>query len=189
MGGSIGVTIRLPTGKEYRMERWTNTLPGVFQSPAFIDGKADALADYIDHWIKESAKKDKGETIISSWGMYRKPYLAPSEYGVFVVDYVNKVIISCNSYFNIEEIMVLPEDEELKVLKNYIAHEIKRDYKGDEFKFYKLDMKDWKVFNYEHNLKGLKASHRKIKTLFKLSKVEEKLWRDDFAERRKWEGE
>jgi hypothetical protein len=177
MGGEIGLTVRLPDGTEHRMERWTNILPSLIYAPRFWNGDADVWKDALKHWETEAAKKGRGKTIISSWEMYKHPYLAPSEYGILVVDYKTMTIVSAQGYMSI--VALMPMEQGFKELKaaGLIGKQIK--LRGVSFKgpmqLYKIKRGRWKVHAFREN--NLRRAKRLIEGLgFALSPQEEKIW-------------
>ena len=172
LGGVIAVTIRLPDGTEYRMERWTNTTPSIVHDPKFLKGDVKSIADYIQHWLTESAKKNKGQTLISSWGMYKNPYLAPSEYGILVIDYKTKTIVDCQGYVDITTVM--DAEPEYRILKTarLIGPEVQKGV-SPHVKIFEVKHPAWDVFK----TKDWREAKMKIESLgFVLTKKEESIW-------------
>lgn len=106
MGGSVGVTIRLPDSVEHRMCRWTNVLPWALTNLRFIQEDPAHLAEYLEQWLSMKADWEENRAT----GKFRHnmtdvyaPYarLAPCEYGLVVVDMVNKVIVHSQEYTSI----------------------------------------------------------------------------------------
>ena len=80
-------------------------MPLFFHDPKFWKGDESVTTQMITHWDNEAPKKWRGATIISSWHMYEHPFLAPSEYGIIVVDYKTMTIITCQDYTDIDSVM------------------------------------------------------------------------------------
>jgi len=121
MGGNIAVTIRREDGREHRMCRWTNPIPHTFKNIHFLNGNEEYLDRYIKTWddFVEDYRlhKEDGEFEHNMTSVYAPyPFLAPSEYGIIVVDYQKKVIISCNHYTSlgyidgVNYLIELPDD-------------------------------------------------------------------------------
>jgi hypothetical protein len=85
MGGSLKVVVREANGKVTKMCRWTNNLGYWFQTPEFINNPDKVLKEYIKA-ADESAYN------------YDKPSFAPEDYGLIVIDAVNKLILSHQDY-------------------------------------------------------------------------------------------
>jgi len=174
LGGVIALTIRLPDGTEHRMERWTNITPDLVHDPKFLKGDVKIAEDVIQHWLTESAKKSKGVTLISSWQMYKNPYLAPSEYGILVIDYAKKTIVDCQGYVDVLTIMdIQPEYKTLKAAK--LLGKKVYDDKNAKFpmRIYEVKHPAWDIFK----TKSFKDAKKKIEELgFVLSPQEEKIW-------------
>jgi hypothetical protein len=84
MGGSICVGIRRGDGTEYVAERWTNALPFRLSWPAFwADGVV--TTEYLDAHLKDSYAERLEEVI-------------PSSYGVVLIDFITKKVLSRNDY-------------------------------------------------------------------------------------------
>jgi len=178
LGGVIGLTVRLPDGREYRMERWTNILPSIIYTPQFWNGDADVWKETLTHWETEIAKKGRGKTIISSWKMYQHPYLAPSEYGILVIDYKTMTIVSAQGYLSVNTIMpVEPGFQELKKAgligaKSKLPGNARVDY---EVQLHEIKKAKWTVYKLHEC--DLREAKRLIERLgFTLSAHEEKLW-------------
>jgi hypothetical protein len=93
MGGTIGFTLREKSGEEHRMSRWTNWTPWAIDNLKLVKNDPQHISDILHEWIEESALPEDEK----HWA-YRYPYLAPSEYGLVVVDFVNNKILDCNHY-------------------------------------------------------------------------------------------
>lgn len=108
MGGTIALTIRFETGREWRDSCWTNTLPeGLFAAPFFID--PDSSKRHVDEWLKKLVARRKTnpelEEIWGGWNM-----LAPVEYGLVIVDYVTSTIVSCQGYCGVDYVYSVEHD-------------------------------------------------------------------------------
>ncbi len=112
MGGSIGVTIRKSNGEEIRRCRWTNALPSVFNNVRFLTQDESYLKEYIERgegmrndWLKNKDSEKFEFNMTPVYGPYDT--LAPVEYGLVVIDYKTKHILSLQGYCNAPN--VLPE--------------------------------------------------------------------------------
>jgi len=189
MGGVIGLTVRLPDGKEYRMERWTNILPSLIYTPQFWNGDADIWKETLKHWETETAKKSRGKTLISSWRMYQHSYLAPSEYGILVIDYKTMTIVSAQGYLSV--VAIMPIQQGFKELKaaGLIGEKIKLP-KGvhieKPLQHYKIKRRKWKVHKLRES--NLREAKKLVEGLgFTLSKTEERLWENKIKEQEELE--
>lgn len=82
MGGSITVAIRRTDGTEYVSRRWTNPLPSQLADPAFWDDGA-AVDEYIKAGLENNVPFSK---------------IRPTEYGIVLIDFQTKKVLSCNGY-------------------------------------------------------------------------------------------
>lgn len=110
MGGNLAWTVRRSDGTEYRMDRWTNAMSELVTNPAFFQEDEDHLATCLESWLamKEDWEKNQGT------GNYEKPMTEayapypygckPSEYGIVVTDFMNKVILTNQNYCSFNEI-------------------------------------------------------------------------------------
>lgn len=104
MGGTVAVTVRLESGEEHRMHRWTNSMPWFFNSVKFFQKDSSHIAEYMKQW----------EEMRDDWNTNRKskkfkhnmtecyaPYpatLAPCSYGIVVFDFMKNAVVSCQGY-------------------------------------------------------------------------------------------
>jgi hypothetical protein len=183
MGGQLAVTIRLKDGTERRMERWTNIIPNLMQNVEFMEGNEQSSKAFIEQWDTEIAKKDHGKTIISTWGMYKRPYLAPSEYGIILIDFKTMTIVSCQPYFGVDDVIMNAKHETNSLLGT--SYQDKITYLGDEVISFKINQSLWKIHELEYDVKGMITAKSIIKKLgFKLSKKEQTIWKTKFVEMR-----
>lgn len=112
MGGNISVTLRTPDGKEYRMERFTNVISYNIQNldlmhnnmshiKAFISTWEEMVEDYEENKNNGNFKFEMTDIYVPGNG------LAPSDYGLIVIDMKNQIILSYNGYSNLEEISAI----------------------------------------------------------------------------------
>lgn len=85
MGGSIRVIVREENGKVHKMTRWTNQLPYIVKNPKFY--KSDK--EWLDQYIEGAKNSDYNQG---------EQYLAPEDYGIVVLDYMKKKILSSQCY-------------------------------------------------------------------------------------------
>lgn len=103
MGGTVAVTLRKPDGIEYRMDRWTNSMPWGICNAKMLQSDEQHIADYLHQWIEMrddyEANKDTGNFEHNMTDCYfPSDGLAPCGYGLVVVDHVNKVILDMQDY-------------------------------------------------------------------------------------------
>lgn len=91
MGGVLGVTFRLEDASEFRMSMWTNESPWAIDNVRIPNKDPEHIKGIIDQWNEESTKPKP------HWA-YNEPFLAPSEYGLVVVDFLKNKILDCNHY-------------------------------------------------------------------------------------------
>lgn len=109
MGGSVGVTIRRSNGVEHRMCRWTNSMPWGITNIGMMTENDDHIAEYLKVWNEMVDDYDRNkESGIFENNMTTcyapRPFLAPSEYGLVVVDFKNNVILSNQGYTSLDKI-------------------------------------------------------------------------------------
>lgn len=97
MGGIVGLTFRWPDGTQWRGSCWTNVLPdGLFAPPFFVRRASEGHAR---RWLANILKnRDEAPEIGKLWGS--SPLLAPVEYGLVVVDFKTKTVLSHQGYSN-----------------------------------------------------------------------------------------
>jgi len=103
MGGCVGVTIRKADGTEVRMCRWTNGLPDFITNVAFVEQDEAHLDSYLQTWADfqadYAANKDTGKYAHNMSDIYAPyPFLAPIEYGLVLIDYQTKQVLSKQGY-------------------------------------------------------------------------------------------
>jgi len=103
MGGTIAVTLRRADGREHRMARWTNVFSHILMDPAFIEGPDSFWDKYIalwddmrDDWLKNHVTKNFRHNMTPCYGDW--PLLAPTGYGLIVIDYKTKTILHSQGY-------------------------------------------------------------------------------------------
>lgn len=94
MGGSVTVVIRRPDGTMHVMLRWTNPLPYFVANMKFINEEKAFIDDYVECW--KNKKIDEGKPPENDG-------FVPEDYGIVVIDMINKLIVSKQEYtsFNI----------------------------------------------------------------------------------------
>lgn len=102
MGGAVAVTIRHKDGEENRMCLWTNVMPEFINNIRILRYNKKYINDFVyNQWQcdvdkKEENKKNKKKAKISYY--LKHPYLAPYDYGLIVLDYVTKNILTMQNY-------------------------------------------------------------------------------------------
>lgn len=103
MGGTTSVTLRKPDGEEFRMTRWTNSMPWGICNPRMFNADEAHMDAYLEQWL--SMKDDYERNHID--GIFENEMtecyfpgegLAPCGYGLTVVDHVNHVILDMQGY-------------------------------------------------------------------------------------------
>ncbi len=209
MGGTVAVTLRLENGEEFRMRRWTNSLPWFFNSTKFFSKDRSHINEYLKQWFemkKDWEKNKESESFEFNMTKCYSPYpapLAPAGYGIVVFDFQKNAIISCQGYTSFNKSYVRKHDpEELaeqKLLfdqgrfKTYTSWEDKdneeHDCSGKPFEFFKdsgagmsvfMDTSPFTVHEIPDDNKGFLLAKQEIKNLgFVLSADDELCW-DDF---------
>ena len=95
MGGVIGFTLREENGTEHRMSRWTNWTPWAIDNIELARKSPKHIEDILYEWKKQLLLPADHEE--KNWA-YNEPFLAPSEYGLVVVDLLHNKILDCNGY-------------------------------------------------------------------------------------------
>ena len=103
MGGSLAVSIRDPEGTWYKMDRWTNPTSEVFNDRRFLEGDCNIIKEYLqtwhdmcdeyDEWIAAGKDPDKMTgmaPVYCNMDYSSRNMMAPSEYGLVVIDFVEK---------------------------------------------------------------------------------------------------
>lgn len=84
MGGAVAVTVRMPDHQEFRMHWGTGAIEGIIQAPGFL-----TLDPQFWDWPE----------CFERWRSSERAYeLSPIDYGLVVVDFVTKRIISVQDY-------------------------------------------------------------------------------------------
>ncbi len=119
MGGNLAITIREQNGKEHRMDRWTNSMPGFIKNIDFINNDPKHLNAYLNTWyefvedweqnsLAYFESKNDAEFKHPMTPVYAQhPFLAPSEYGQVVVDFISKKILHAQLYCDFDSIFRL----------------------------------------------------------------------------------
>lgn len=93
MGGAVRVIVRKEDGKVFPMTRWTNNLPYVVQNPKFFFDK-----EWIDDYVERRLETDYHNESFK--------LLQPDGYGIVVLDFVKKKILSSQGYTNFKDFNV-----------------------------------------------------------------------------------
>jgi len=109
MGGTVAVTLRKPDGTEYRMDRWTNSMPWGITNLKMLQHDMTHVDAYLEQWLEMKADYDKNNDSANFELNMTDCYfpsegLAPCGYGLVVVDTVNNAILSMQGYTNFESI-------------------------------------------------------------------------------------
>lgn len=209
MGGSLAITIRQSNGKEYRMLRWTNSLPNFITNPKFFKEDKQWFKDYMEPWfdMKKDYEQNKttGKFKLNMTDCYFPySYLAPADYGLVVIDFKTKTLLTMQGYSDLNSIMLHKKGgfidkwtqknyNELKnagLIKGYSIYDrLKKNFKllktpnlseKNPFVFAMIHFKNagWTYKRFEDTQNGKNAFKKKIMLLgFKLSKTEEKMWK------------
>lgn len=89
MGGAITVVYRRPTGEVISRIKWTNYLPSLFTDVRFFAKN--------DEWLMEYMNEGNDFHENTPEAFSQMP-IAPSEYGIVVIDFIKDLIISWNHY-------------------------------------------------------------------------------------------
>jgi len=103
MGGTTSVTLRKPDGEEFRMTRWTNSMPWGICNPRMFNANEAHMDDYLHQWLEMKEDYEKNvKTGNFEHNMtdcyFPSEGLVPCGYGLTVVDHVNNVILDMQGY-------------------------------------------------------------------------------------------
>ena len=103
MGGTTSVTLRKPDGREYRMTRWTNSMPWGICNAKMFDADKDHMNKYLFNWVDMKRDyeehKDSGNFEHDMTSCYfPSAGLAPCGYGLTVVDHVTQTLFDMQGY-------------------------------------------------------------------------------------------
>jgi hypothetical protein len=93
MGGRIAIGIRRPQGHFETITAWTNPLPRIVKSKAFIEGNLREFDEYIDFYREDRNQQGYGPS---------RP--VPAEYGYILFDFAEKRIASAGHYTTIDRV-------------------------------------------------------------------------------------
>ncbi len=111
MGGSVAVTLRKPDASEFRMTRWTNSMPWGICNMKMFTADEKHMDEYLEQWL--GMKKDWDKNHVG--GNFKYPMtdcyfpsagLAPDGYGLVVVDHINNVILDMQGYTSFDNISI-----------------------------------------------------------------------------------
>lgn len=107
MGGLVKVIVRKENGEIISMNRWTSGLPCILHDPKIYLGNKSALDMYLKPYFdavtdyERHTEDKKFEINMTSTCIFDgHDNLAPVEYGIVVLDFMTKTLISCNGYSN-----------------------------------------------------------------------------------------
>lgn len=155
MGGSVKVIIRKEDGTINAMTRWTNSLSWLLHTPdCFISTENDAFNRYMRSFNDMKADYDKhkhdGQFELNMTDVYFYEgcdTLAPVEYGIVVMDYKTKTLISSQGYTGPKAYMftrkIITDDKQVVYLPDCSFG----TYDEDELKYH-LSKGDILSFNY-----------------------------------------
>jgi len=106
VGGSIGLTLRVQEGEEYRMTRWTNILPWALTNLQLLEKNPVHTEVLLRRWLEMradwEANCETGEFAFPMTSTYfPTDGLVPVEYGLIVVDFVRNVILTNQGYTSV----------------------------------------------------------------------------------------
>jgi len=121
-GGAVAWALRLSSGQEYRMTRWTNIFPTVTTNDAFLAEEPAAVHEALEQWLAmkdDWERNNKTREYEHNMTSFYAPFdntLCPNEYGFIVTDFMTKQIVACTSYCSffdeyLKENHLLPEAE------------------------------------------------------------------------------
>ena len=111
MGGTTSVTLRKPSGEEFRMTRWTNSMPYGICNAKMFDADEAHMDEYLEQWLDMKrdyeANKDTGNFEHNMTDCYfPSAGLAPCGYGLTVVDHVTHTIFDMQGYTSFHNMSV-----------------------------------------------------------------------------------
>ena len=112
MGGNLAWSLRLSDGTEYRMDRFTGAVSELIINPDFFQENGVHISDCLKTWVE---MKDDW-TLNNASGNFQLPMtpvyapypfgLKPSEYGIVITDFQNKVVLSNQQYTSLNSIPI-----------------------------------------------------------------------------------
>ena len=134
MGGNVAMTIRLSDemrkeGEQeiYKMDRWTNSFPWYLNHRGLVESSREHFDEYMSQWIEMKDDWDKNgpdgpfkhrmTSCYFPWDI-----MAPSEYGLIVVDYQTKTIISMQGYSHIGGLLRVNDIDEIENFKWFLKN-------------------------------------------------------------------
>lgn len=111
MGGTTSVTLRKPSGDEFRMTRWTNSMPWGICNAKMFNSDEKHIDKYLSQWLEMKRDYEKnhfgGNFEFEMTDCYfPSAGLTPCGYGLTVVDHVNKVILDMQGYCSFDDMTV-----------------------------------------------------------------------------------
>lgn len=124
MGGTVGFTLRSPTGAVHKMARWTNMLPWALVNEGFLSNDPEHTREILSLW--EDMREDWGQN--QATGDFRHnmtPAYAPHAgrmhpigYGLVVADQQEKVLLDAQDYTNFDRVSAWAVANDLGQLKH-----------------------------------------------------------------------
>ena len=199
MGGSLAVTLILENGNMHKMERWTNTLPDFVNNLKFIQKDSKHVQNYLEAWfLMKSDWELNGPDGPFEQKMTKVyfPYfeMAPSGYGLVVIDMMKNKIYSQQSYDypgkgsrNVKRIKRFYETgrmtkemkerfERIQELENDGRIHVTYDEDGDQD--FTIDMSPFEVTIFEQNKAGTLQFMERMNKEYGLNEKEKEIWLD-----------
>jgi hypothetical protein len=155
MGGTLTVVIRKPGGEVFVMQRWTNPAPYYIVNMKLVNEDMAFIDEYISKWVNR--KKEDGDPPGND-GFF------PTEYGIVIVDMVNKVIVDCQDYFgyNVNSMVGDVDDDD-------------RDFEVDRFAAFARagNIVEYKAWEDWHDASGELHSRCVVKKMSDLGSVDD----------------
>lgn len=108
MGGRIAITVRASETEQWRGSCWTNILPlGLFTAEFYADIERSRRHSWA--WVQGLWERRAAEPGLEGmWGGHGM--LAPTGYGIVVVDYVSRSLVSAQGYCSADSIILFGDD-------------------------------------------------------------------------------
>lgn len=185
------MTFRWTDGTETRTSCWTNILPEGFFGEDFYGPESEWHCRALVNRLLGKRKKEPA--LEELWGHWNKA--APSEYGIVVIDYRDRQIMSCNHYTTpttacvlageggydkfdalnkagiVSNVQIVTRGGGLKPAKTG-----QHPTRGTRFFTYEISLPGWEYQEFQHDQDGLRCAYDWVISRFSLSEEEKAEW-------------
>lgn len=180
MGGRLALTIRFSDDSEWRDAVWTNVVPeGLLAAEFFLDPVVSEK--HTRQWLNRLEQSRKTEPELKKlWS--NGGGLVPDEYGVLVIDYRNRDVVSAQGYTSVRSARhFVGEPKTPKIKKLQTAGLLTSNVEMSSARLLYFEIKSfWSV----HETLGCTSSTMlTIQKTFSLSSEEKTRWKEYLKER------